>query len=99
MIKTKQTKPIDELVKNISEGLDLVPAIKVIVKCNSILALETLRKVLNNRLKELRKIDKEKEKKNYIDVGRGFDAEHKHRMNMENRKAIARINADVDNQK
>ena len=55
-MKTKQTKPIDELVKNISAGMDLVPAIKVIIKCDSELALVTLRKTINQRLKEIRKL-------------------------------------------
>ena len=49
-------KPKDELVNNIKEAFGLVPAIKVISNCKSELALTTLRKQINKRLREIRKL-------------------------------------------
>lgn len=36
-----------------NEAFDLIPAIQVIVKCNSISALESLKKAIDRRIKEL----------------------------------------------
>ena len=48
-------KPMDELVDDIKEGFSLVECIKRITECNSILALQSLRKQINKRIKELKK--------------------------------------------
>jgi len=49
-----EKKPIDELVDNIHEAFKLVPAIDAIVKCNSVLALEHLHKVIDERIKNIK---------------------------------------------
>jgi len=49
-------KPFDKLAKDISAGFDLLPAIKVISECDSERALTTLRKQINKRLREIRKL-------------------------------------------
>jgi len=47
-------KPIEELNKNIREGFKLVPVIKLISNCKSVLALETLKTQIDERISELK---------------------------------------------
>ena len=40
-------------MENMNEAFDLVPAIKVIVKCNSISALKSLKKLIDGQINEI----------------------------------------------
>ena len=45
-----------EFMNSMMKAFDLVPAIKVINDCDNLIALTSLRKVLNKRIKEIRKL-------------------------------------------